>query len=171
MPLWRRLVLASICVPIVCGVLGCGSGTANVSGTVKINGKPASLDNLQVSFTGDDGRPVCAVVDQDGVYRAVGVQRGENRVILAYFPSEASELMEEKARRLKPGDPSKALTPEEARQKAKDLEELARTGGALTGPKGFKNPIPDRYRDPRESSLTLTVAAGKDTVFDIDVTP
>ncbi len=168
-----RVLVAALCVLVSSGLSGCGSSTGNVSGTVKFNGKPASLEGLQVSFMGENGRPICAVIEENGTYRAVGVQRGENKVTLAYMPSDVSDAMAERAKRLKPGDPANPaqLSPEEARQRAKDLEERAKAGGGLAAPRGFKNPIPERYRDPRESPLTLTVKGGKDIVFDIDVTP
>jgi hypothetical protein len=168
-----RILGAAVCALVLPVLSGCGASKGNVSGTVKIDGKVVSVEGLQVTFMADDGRPVCAVVEKDGTYQAVGVQPGENRVSLSYMPPDISQSMEDRAKRIKPPDPSKEvrMTPEEARQKAKDLEELAKNAGALPTPKGFKNPIPERFRDYRDSPLTFTVEGGKDMVFDIEITP
>jgi hypothetical protein len=146
---------------------GCTPTTGDVSGVVRLRGQAPNLDGLQLSFLGKDGRPVMAAVNPDGTYKAVGVPPGEVRVGVVWAPpdEQPTDLAAPKAK-LQNQDPS--------RMSLSQLREWERQrlhpDAVLSAPK-HKGPIPERYLDPATSRLTLTVEAGKDNPFDVDVRP
>jgi hypothetical protein len=145
---------------------GCGgSATGEVSGRVTLNGKAPDLDNLQISFLGQDGRPVNAPVGKDGSFRATGVPVGQVMVGLSYVPPEAQAASElaGKARQT----PEALLQGQGGKIDPKLLQPLAKE----YRPAAVRNPIPAAARDPRTSQKTVTVESGKETVLTWDVRP
>jgi hypothetical protein len=158
--------LGRLLIVAAAGILaGCGnSSTADISGTIKLNGKAPDLEGLQINFMGKDGRPVAAEVSKDGTFRATGVPLGEVQVSLSYTPPEAIAAMERIAKsRLESSDdaekgPGAKFDPKLHGPESKGYRQPA-----------YKNPIPERLRDPRTSGKTIRVEADKENVFTWDV--
>jgi hypothetical protein len=161
----RGFLVAAIALTILSGCGG-GPATGEVSGTVTLNGKAPNVEGLQINFLGPDGRPVAADVSTDGTFKATGVLAGEVQVGLSYAPPEAAAALDRigKARPQSPEEAAKGpganFDPKMLKPEFKEYR-----------PDQFKNPIPERFRDPRTSQKTLTVEAGKDNAFTWDVRP
>jgi len=87
------LLVAGACV-LATGAAGCGKGsaTAEVSGTIKIAGKPPKLERFQIAFMGGrENQIVTFPVALDGTYTATGVPVGEVNLGFAYIPPEAAK--------------------------------------------------------------------------------
>src|SRR5439155_19857312 len=85
------LLVAGACV-LATGASGCGKGsaTADVSGTIKIAGKPPKLERFQIAFMGGrENQIVTFPVALDGTYTATGVPVGEGKGGFVYIPPEA----------------------------------------------------------------------------------
>jgi hypothetical protein len=128
---------------VLCGSLaGCGSGSGEVSGTVRFNGKPLPFGTIQ--FLGQDGIPCSGAIQSDGTF-SVTVPAGQARVIircvdetrLSHFTSRMA------------GRHGRAASP-------------------MSAP-GQDSLIPQRYSDWDTSRLTVLVQSGK-TVQDFDLT-
>lgn len=154
---------------LAAALAGCGGPpVGEVSGTITLNGRAPSIAGLTVNFLGADGKAVTAEVAQDGTFRAPRVPVGEAKVGLFYQPPEAAQGID----RIGKGRPQ---TPEEFEKgpgKGVKLDpsllkpEMKDYRGSL-----YKNPIPERYRDPRTSQKTITVEEGKANVLTWDVRP
>jgi hypothetical protein len=157
------VVLAALGLLSGCG----GPQTAEVSGTITLKGKAPNLDGLQINFLGKDGRAVSALVNPDGTFKATSVPVGEEQVGLSYTPPEMVQAIERLGKSRKspeelakgPGAGMK-IDPDSLKPGIKEL-----------GPGAFKNPIPERYLDPRTSQKTITVEAGRDNVLTWDIRP
>jgi len=164
----NRNIASFVCLAVLVSTMGCSRGpeTAEVSGTIKLKGKAPNLDGLQVNFMGKDGRPVAATVAKDGTFKATRVPVGETQVGLSYVSPEAIAAIE----RL---DKSRPQTPEEAAQGpgANFDPKLHGPEGKEYRPSAYKNPIPERLRDPRTSGKNITVEAHKENVLTWDVRP
>jgi hypothetical protein len=129
-------------------VAGCGSGgkpTADVSGSIKLNGKAPDLDGLSICFLASDGRPVVFDVSKEGTFKGSGVSLGENKLSLNYSPPS--------------NQPSRKKTNERG-MNAKDDADAA---------PALKNPIPQQFRDSQKSPKTFTIEAGKENIVTWDV--
>ncbi len=133
--------LPIVCLLLLCGCGG-GRGLVPVSGTVRYNGKP--LPNVYVSFSPDD----------PGIRAATGTADGTGRYQLTTFQANDG---------VRPGKYRVAVRyesePEGPRLAADDIN--YKRGKLIT---------PLKYTDPEKSGLTAEVVAGKDNVFDFDLT-
>jgi hypothetical protein len=166
----RCRVVAWLTLAAALGVLGgCGKGsaTAEVTGTITLNGKAPDLDGLQINFVSDAGGPgVAAEVNKDGTFTATGVPVGKVLASLTYASGqdnaakdkagEARIKKKEVRAKLQKGEKAdgKVLAPDEA-----------------TATKGAKNPIPEKFLDPRTSGKTLVVEAGRSNTLTWDIRP
>ena len=144
------VVVVAACAPAA--LLGCGPSTAEVSGTLTLNGRPPKLQGLQITFIAADGRMASAVVGPDGEYKADAVPVGPVGVAFAYAPIDDIRRREQSgAKRLRPPEPGAAGPP--------PAEPPA------------PNPIPEKLRDASTSGLTFPVESGKNNVFNYDIRP
>jgi hypothetical protein len=72
--------LAALLALLSCSVAGCGSGLAEVSGTVSYKGKPLPSGTIQ--FLGQDGIPRAGRIQPDGTF-SVQVPVGEAKIIVS----------------------------------------------------------------------------------------
>jgi hypothetical protein len=146
----KSVACSSIVVAGMMAVAGCGSGgkpTAEVSGTIKLNGKAPDLEGLTICFLASDGRPLVFDVSKEGTFKGSGVSLGENKLSLNYSPPSNQPSLSQK--------------------KTKE-----RGGNALDdGPPtpAPKNPIPEQFRDAQKSPKTFTIEAGKENIVMWDV--
>jgi hypothetical protein len=146
----KSTVCGSIFVAGMMAVAGCGSGgksTADVSGSIKLNGKAPDLDGLSICFLASDGRPVVFDVSKDGTFKGSGVSLGENKLSLNYSPPSNQPSLSQKKTK-------------ERGLNAKDDAELTPAP---------KNPIPEKFRDSQKTPKTFTIEAGKENIVTWDV--
>jgi hypothetical protein len=74
---WRIALLAAL---LGAALTGCGAGQAEVSGTVRYNGKPLTHGTIQ--FLGAEGIPYAGTIQADGTF-SVQVPVGQTRVIVS----------------------------------------------------------------------------------------
>ena len=91
------LLLGLGLVPLV----GCGGGTAEVTGTVTVKNQP--LANGTVTFFPEKGEPVAAFVD-NGAYSVPSVPYGTYRVAVVPTPEGMTVTTGKSGRTLKPGE-------------------------------------------------------------------
>jgi hypothetical protein len=132
------LVALLLCTSLV----GCGSSEAEVSGTVRCDGKPLPYGNIQ--FLGADGIPCAGQIQADGTF-TVRVPLGQAKVIVSCV--------------------------DEAKQKRFVSKAAANHGrsAASVAPNVNFSLIPQRYADWNTSGLTVLVKQGK-TMQDFDLT-
>jgi hypothetical protein len=141
--------------PLTVGVMllamlsaGCGGNTAEVSGTVKYQGK--ALPSGKVTFISEDGKIMeFAMIDSDGSYKITKAPLGSVKITVTTPPSSQD------------GGP----------EAAKDLMKDAGKHMPGTGPKKSTEkvvPIPGNYGDPQKSGLTYEVKKGSQQ-HDIDL--
>ena len=123
------LLALLVCVPLT----GCGAGTAEVTGTVRYNGKP--LPSGTVQFLGSDGVPHSAPIQADGTY-TVRVPVGPTKVIVSCV--------------------------DETRLNQFTARSADRNGRATPAPPaGGFSLIPQRYADWDASGLAVRVERGR----------
>jgi hypothetical protein len=142
------LTVAGFCMFV--SVSGCGTATADVSGTIKIDGKVPNQTGIEIVFLAPNGRLFTAPVHEDGTYRAIAVPAGVMKVGFNYLAPLANEGTGKRSSRL----PSR--TGEPPKMPAKEP---------------VKNPIPEPLREASTSGLTFKVQAGTQNVFNYDVQP
>ena len=121
---------------------GCGPGQGEVSGVVRVNGRPLPFGTIQ--FLGADGVPRAGKIQPDGTF-SVGVPAGEAKVIVSCV--------------------------DEARLNRLTAQLASKQGRAAPPPPAAENfsLIPQRYADWNASGLTVLVQPGK-TVQDFALT-
>jgi hypothetical protein len=145
----KSLALGLLSVAGLVEVSGCGGGgkpTADVSGSITLQGKAPDLEGLRICFMASDGQPVVIDVNKDGSFKGRGVAVGENKLSLNYSPPGSQPAQP----RLKERGPN-----------AKHDVDLPVAAA--------KNPIPEQFRDPQKSPKTFTIEAGKDNAIQWDV--
>ena len=128
---------------LLCAITGCGSGVAEVSGTVRYDGKPLAAGTIQ--FLGQDGIPRAGKIQPDGTF-SVGVPAGEAKVIVSCVDED---------------------------RLSRSAAKLVGRGGRAAPPPssyGSFSLIPGRYADWNASGLTVVVRPGK-TVQDFALAP
>ena len=152
-PVRRGGFAALVFLALVLPLAGCGGEqTADVSGTVTMNGKPPKIAGLTINFMSPAGKVAVAAIAEDGTYTASGVPVGEVRVGF----SVAGMAQEGQAKVGKPTgdeDPSKV---DPKVQIEREQSRLKMEAGAAV-----KAPIRERFLDPLRSGLTTTVEPGK----------
>jgi hypothetical protein len=146
----KSVACTSIFVAGMMAVAGCGSGakpTAEVSGTIKLNGKAPDLDGLTICFLAADGRPVVFDVSKEGTFKGSGVSLGENKLSLNYSPPSNQPSLSQKKTKERGGNA---------------LEDAPTTPAP-------KNPIPEQFRDSQKTLKTFTIEAGKENIVMWDV--
>lgn len=139
-----RLALS---LAFVSGLTGCGGGpyTATVSGKVTYRGKP--LEDGWVAFVHPDGRFAKAMIQPDGTYSSPEVPGGQVKVTVISEPTP-------------PPLPPGARLPGGTRVPPNPTY-MEAVKKALNHAR-----IPDKYRNPDSSGLSLTVNRGSNQ-FDI----
>jgi hypothetical protein len=122
---------------------GCGPGQGEVSGVVRVNGRPLPFGTIQ--FLGPDGVPRAGKIRPDGTF-SVGVPPGEAKVIV----SCVDEARLSRSAATPAGRGRRAAPP--------------------PSPSGGFSLIPGRYADWDASGLKVVVRPGK-TVQDFALTP
>lgn len=151
-----RAAAAAALALLVTVLGGCGGGTsrANVSGTVKLQGKPPGFHGLEIVFQTADGSLTAASIQDDGTYSAPDVLTGEAQVFFAYTSSaaaaEGARFKSGAGRLRKPG-------------------QAAAPAPKATGKEPAKNPIPEHLREASTSKVTFNVESGKENVFNYDI--
>ncbi len=139
----------------LCALAGCGgSGSGTVEGRVTLDGRPVAAG--RVSFRSADGKNTAvAKIAPDGSYRVLDVPCDAMRV--SVNPLDKFERI--KLQRDAGGAKSKgeARGPE-AQAKQSDIAEALEA--AMN--------VPEKYRNPDTSGLTLTVKSGTNT-YDIEI--
>jgi hypothetical protein len=153
----RRLPFAFLLLGLclLAGLSGCGPASrADVSGTIKLRGRAPQLPGLQIAFLAEDGSLKPASINEDGTYQVAGLPDGEVKVCFIYVPPEFQ-------------------SPEGAPKGSRKLPVPGVNGlPTSTAPRSpLPNPIPQHLRDHSTSGLALQVEAGKNNVFDYDITP
>jgi hypothetical protein len=138
-------------------LLGCGRSTAEVSGTITLNGKAPDIDGLQINFVSEaGGQVVSAAVAKDGTFKAKDVPVGKVLASLIYTGPEDAVPKTKREDILKGNKGKKAdgnLVPT-------DAGKTATTGKSL---------IPPKFSDPQTSGMTLTVESGSPNTVSWDV--
>jgi len=136
----KRLALLLLGLGLV-PLVGCGGGTAEVTGTVTLKNQP--LPNGTVTFFPEKGDPVATFVD-NGTYTVPSVPYGTYRVSVMPNPEPPGTTTSKSGRTLKPGevDPTaKGAAPKKA-----------------PGPT-----VPEKYKSADTSGLTCQVDKSKVT--------
>ena len=91
MPVHRvaRFFLAAAAALAPAALGGCDPGTAEVSGTITVNGQPPRFKGIQIVFVPKDGKPDSAMVGENGQYKATQAPLGEVGVAFVYMPPPA----------------------------------------------------------------------------------
>jgi hypothetical protein len=149
------IVLGLAAMLAAAGLCGCSSGkpTAEVSGTITLNGMAPDLDGLRICFMAPDGQPVLLDVNKDGTFKGTGVAIGANKLSLNYQA---------------PANPNAAEQRGKARLQDRGAPKDGDPNAGSTPPP--KNPIPEQYRDPQNSPKSFMVEADKANVVSWDVT-
>lgn len=141
-------ILLGLAVPLF--FLGCGGGagggvdTADVSGTITMDGKP--LADAEVTFITEDFAS-SGTTDKDGNYfLPSGAAIGENKVFISKWKGGR-----------KPGDESDEL---EDNPDILDDGQLEAIGDGTDASSEIEQLIPETYSDPSTTSLKFPVSAG-----------
>lgn len=140
-----RMLSLSIATLILC--VGCGAPTGRITGTVTFDGKPLPAGRITFLCFGE-GRPVLSSPIADGRYLMEAVPVGGARIAVETFNTEAFRQPKPA-----PGVPAITLSP-----------------AFMIGPPGPYVKIPDRYRHPDDSGLSLDIQGGNQ-VHDIALVP
>jgi hypothetical protein len=128
---------------------GCGGGTCDVSGVVKLNGK--AVGGGQISFKGGKGnKAVGAEINADGTFTVLGAPTGTVKVGVSWRDTDAET------------------------QWFRDVSAASKGGADKKGvmPKG--NPdqfmkVPAKYGDPEGSGITIDLKSGKNEGVEINL--
>lgn len=121
---------------------GCGGGTADLSGTVRYNGKPVVYGTVVV--LGPDGSTHNGAIQPDGTYRVADIAAGAVKVMVSSPPPPGVKGGRKAGGRDAIDDergppPDEAVSPEVV--------------------KGWVK-LPDKYSVPEQTDLTLTLKPG-----------
>ena len=140
-----RCVVACLAVAVCCA--GCGGPGGRITGAVTFDGTPLPAGRITFLCDGK-GRPVISGLITDGTYRVERAPRGGSRITVETFEPQQSAAVATPA-----GLP--AMPPPPA------LRNM---------PTGRYVRIPDRYRSPDQSGLSLDITAGTQ-VYDVRLVP
>jgi hypothetical protein len=154
------IVICLLLFPLLVLAVGCGGSEGTVTGKVYYKGellRAGSVNFFPESGKGGVGGPI----GNDGTYTVYKVPRGQAKVSVV---SASSEIP------LPPGGPmGRGGPPPEAMKKYKEkMKEGMKGAGSKDRPQAPTKAIelPEKYRDPQTSGLSLQVNGGKQT-FDI----
>jgi len=152
---WRLL---PACAFFLFAVTGCGK-TGTVKGMVKFDGKP--IPEGEITFVGPGDKKVTGGI-KDGEYEAKNVPAGECKVAIDTSKSAMRGMSNPQT--LPPG-----ISPTSPQGK-KMLEEMKKKGPSEAGKdKAEYMPIPENFKDPEKSKLTITVEKGtNEQNFDLE---
>lgn len=138
--------------------LGCGSSLPErgvVTGTIKVDGQP--INQGQVCFWPEQGRPATATIQADGSYRLTTFEPGDGATIGKHQVTvEAKRVV------------GKGKMPTSME------EEIAMIGDGKSSARDFKLHwlAPERYRNKETSGLTAEVKSGENQLdFDLKSHP
>ena len=143
------LIRTAIAIAALSAV-GCGGGTADVSGKVTFKGKPVVYGTVVV--VGSDGIPKSGAIQPDGTYRVSGVTLGAARLAVT-----------------SPRPPGSQTAPKKQGRDVDDDEKPRPDPPPPAPPEVIQNwvAIPEKYGDPAKSELTVEVKSG--SPHDIDL--
>jgi hypothetical protein len=139
----RRCRFAGFLILLPLAVVGCGSNSATVTGTVKYKGQPLPLGT--VTIHGEKGEPVQGAI-VDGSYQVDKAPVGPVKITVSV--------------------PKTPKTPGQMSMGGREGKE----GPGMPGAGGPKNavPIPDKYASPDTSGKSTTLSKGKQE-YNIDL--
>lgn len=150
----RRALLIALAL-LAASLAGCGKSVGEVSGSVtyKKNGK--KLMSGQVMIVAKDQPPRYGIIQEDGTYTVTDVRAGPAKVVVV-----SPDPKEKGPSGARPDAPSKGRPPEGA----------APDQGPTLSPAAIKGwfPIPDKYSDVSQTTLTVEVQKGK-TTYNIEL--
>ena len=131
-------------------ISGCGSGSTNVSGKVKYQGKPVVFGSVVI--VGSDGLPRSGAIQPDGSFRVNGVSPGAAKVAVSSPPPPGAATR----RTVKRG------RDEEDRGGSADVDVPA-------SPEVIKGwfPLAEKFGDPTSSMLTAEIKPGSPVDLDL----
>jgi hypothetical protein len=143
-PSWLpRCLLGGLTASLALTLIGCGAKTGTVTG--KVTYKTDALKGGTVIFSNPDMTTVArAEIQPDGSYTATGVPTGE--ILVGVDNTTLKPPKKGVGRKYEP--PKGATVPDEYLPK-----------GGATDPSRYV-PIPDKYKDPKQSGIKLTVSGG-----------
>jgi hypothetical protein len=130
---------------VLLAALGCGSGSATVSGKVTYKGEP--LPAGSVAIYGANGKVQSVTIGTDGTYTISKAPVGDVKMTVVTPNPSPGAQQSKGATRKHPGAEDTASSP--------PLKVV---------------PIPERYTDPDKSGLNFTLKPGEQTI-NLDLTP
>jgi hypothetical protein len=143
----RRAGCLASALLVLLAAVGCGPGSATVSGRVTYKGAP--LPSGDVLIYGANGKVQSGPIGADGNYAIYKAPVGDVKMAVVP-PNPSSQMMlprQVKGARKHPGATDDASMP--------PIKVV---------------PIPERYNDPDKSGLNFTLKSGEQTI-DLDLTP
>jgi hypothetical protein len=126
-------------------VAGCGHGRGTLTGKIRLDNAPLKVANIAVYSEDGQRSAMGTVTGDDGTYLVKNAPAGPVKIaVVVPSPKEIVPLF-----------PDPNMTPEIRAQ----LVELAKKAV----------PIPLTYANPERSNLRTTVAANRETVYDIEL--
>lgn len=147
---FRKAGCSASTLLMLSAALGCGPGSATVSGRVTYNGTPLTRGDILIY--GANGKVQSGPIGTDGHYTIFKAPVGDVKVAVAASRPSTPPPTSPGMRRIK---------------------------GVMKHPRSAHNPspspvkvvpIPERYKDPDKSGLSFTLKSGEQTI-NLDLTP
>ena len=166
MKLWFNLnsqlaIVCSLCLS------GCGTNTdvGTVKGQVTLNGHPAQIENLWITFLSADGQLSASPVDDQGLFESPEIPVGETRV--GFNIAGLAAAPDENAMPFSPSNVptgQQTINPQELEKQMKAQQQKQ------SSPYDQKNlPFRKKYLDPLTSGLTISIQAGQELEFNPEI--
>jgi hypothetical protein len=158
-----RLLLPGCLVLLTLSSAGCGVGKGDLSG--KVSYKDKTLAYGSVLLLASDQKPRTVAIEQDGTYRFSDIPAGEAR--LAVYSLDPAKRPAPRAAGAGHGKPGKGP----AREVPKDakVEEPPRSQELPPVDRSKWFEIPASYGNIDRSGLAVTIVAGTNTTYDIQM--
>jgi hypothetical protein len=142
----RRIAIVVVVafVAVGCNVSKLPKGT--LSGSITYKGQPVNGGTLQLISTSGGSEAAPIPIAQDGTFKAADVPAGDYKAVVQ--PSEGYK-----------GPPAKGMSPE-MQAKMKGNSDFNQTGTI---------PIPEKYKKPETTDLTLTVNKSGETKVNLEL--
>jgi hypothetical protein len=149
------LLMVPVLLILVAGCGGTSKSTADVSGTVTIDGAPVTGGNMQ--FVAKDGPTFHVTIREDGTFSQSELQPGDYVVTVeteSINPAKKAPVYGG-AQGTKSSNKASPIPPDAA--------------GAGGGATGTYVPVPKKYGDPKKSDLKATLEKGKNDKVKIEL--